>query len=204
MPLAKPIADKVRDKIAEVVVEAAIKSGLPQDEKTKECLTLLTEMIYASVVFMIDTAKSGGHVEKQVLIDFLVIKFSKQFAIFGNKTVDCVFALAGFAVDTAILAPTIDAAIGIGAAATASGAGAPIGLSVIASAMVASAYLTMQAMSANNKCQDAIQEAVKSSENTKAGNTQLRVNAVLLSSSSVGLFNFTAKQSQKDINYCSE
>lgn len=205
MPALGPLGDKLRDKIAELLIAAAYKTGKfdSSDRKTREVMEALTDIIYGTVVFIIDSAKSGGNVEKVAVVDFITSKLTKQLGMLGNKIVDCVFALAGFAVDTAVLAPIIQAGIVGGGAATASGLGAPVGLSVIAAAAIAATFLTIESIEADRKCQEAINEAYAQSSESPAGGTQIKVNAQTLSANSLDIFNFLAKTDRQTVLQCS-
>lgn len=200
-----PLGDKLRNKIFELLIAAAYRTGKVDqtDAKTREIMEALTEIVFETTIFIIDVARSGDDVEGVVVVDFIVGTFSEQLGIFGNKAIDCVLAMSNFAVDAVVLAPVIDAAIDTGAAATASGLGAPVGLSVITAALVAAAYLAMQGISANNRCQDAIAVAYAHSSKGAAGRTQMRIDSRILSANSVGLFNFLAKRDRATVLQCS-
>ncbi len=171
-------------------------------EKDRKILQALSEMAYATFIFIYSTAKNGRNIEKSDVSAFLLKKFGSQAKMLDIKVLDCMFALADFAVDTAAVGPIIYAGWTAGGATTASGVGAPVGMSIMVAAAIASAYLLQQSLAANATCQAALADINQKSSEAPAKGTQIKVNAPLLSQSAVYLFEELARRDRSRMLVC--
>ncbi|WP_144404695.1 hypothetical protein [Belnapia sp. F-4-1] len=198
------VMEALRDKVAEELMKAAYASkafdkNSPQDILV---LTALTELTYGTLVFIVETAKSGGKIDKASVTAYLVKRFSSQFKMLDSKAIDCAFALGSFAIDAAVLGPIIMGAYTASSTFAASGMGAPVALPVLVSALVASAYLVQQSLDASKTCTGAIVEINQKLKEKPATGTVLRIDAPMLSENAVKLFENLAKKDPSALQAC--
>lgn len=198
------VFDAIRDQMASKVMEVGYASGKfdRTSEQDRKILQALSEMAYATFIFIYSTAKNGGKIDANDVSAFLVKKFGSQAKMLDVKILDCLFALADFAVDSAALGPVIYAGWTAGGATTASGVGAPVGMSLMVAAAVASAYLLQQSLAANATCQVALVDINQKSAEKPAKGTQIKVNTPLLSQGAVFLFEELARRDRSRMLVC--